>query len=347
MRNLNKSGIYKITNLLTDDFYIGSSKNVSKRWNQHCFRSRNNSRRPTYFHTMLKEYGVRNFSVEIIEECDSDVSVLRDREQYYINYLKPLYNTLKDAISCIYKHTEDDIAKIKAGVAEARERISKERGNYLTPEGKETHKEKCSNISQERRDRYARETVAALKVAKKRQKDLADAFAKKYLRLIERMQKEGFNLSQIAAKLTAEGHTSRRGGIWTDQTVRQILKRTNRHVAAKDNSAAEKTRKQKADAFAERFHDIIQDMKESGMNLSEIAERLNADGHKSRRGATWTYQNVGQIMKRQAQAEKPPQVSMKARDLSSEILGNKITQVVRQDVKIDTGKRFIGWDRKN
>ena len=29
------SGVYKITNTITGDFYIGSSKNVKKRWVEH------------------------------------------------------------------------------------------------------------------------------------------------------------------------------------------------------------------------------------------------------------------------------------------------------------------------
>ena len=30
------SAVYKITNTITGDFYIGSSKNVKKRWTNHC-----------------------------------------------------------------------------------------------------------------------------------------------------------------------------------------------------------------------------------------------------------------------------------------------------------------------
>lgn len=29
------SGVYKITNTVTGDFYIGSSKNVKRRWTEH------------------------------------------------------------------------------------------------------------------------------------------------------------------------------------------------------------------------------------------------------------------------------------------------------------------------
>jgi group I intron endonuclease len=41
----------------------------------------------------LLKYGYSNFSLEILEYCGSNV--LKKREQYYINILKPEYNILK------------------------------------------------------------------------------------------------------------------------------------------------------------------------------------------------------------------------------------------------------------
>lgn len=31
-------GVYKVTNVLNDDCYIGSTLDISKRWKQHLFR---------------------------------------------------------------------------------------------------------------------------------------------------------------------------------------------------------------------------------------------------------------------------------------------------------------------
>lgn len=83
------SGIYKITNIITGDFYIGSSKDIKHRWIAHksssTFRQHPNSR----LYQDISHYGIDNFTIEIIEETES----LREREQYYIETLKPVYNT--------------------------------------------------------------------------------------------------------------------------------------------------------------------------------------------------------------------------------------------------------------
>jgi len=59
----------------------------------------------------LVKNGYSNFSLEILEYCD--LSVLIEREQYYLDLLKPEYNILKTAGSRLnFKHSEETIAKI-------------------------------------------------------------------------------------------------------------------------------------------------------------------------------------------------------------------------------------------
>jgi group I intron endonuclease len=43
----------------------------------------------------LLKYGYSNFSIDILEYCE--LNVLIEREQYYINHLKPEYNIYKRA----------------------------------------------------------------------------------------------------------------------------------------------------------------------------------------------------------------------------------------------------------
>ena len=82
------SGVYKITNNITGDFYIGSSKNIENRWYQHrspsCQKQHSNSK----LYKAMANYGLDNFTFEIIEETAD----LRNREQYWIEQLKPSYN---------------------------------------------------------------------------------------------------------------------------------------------------------------------------------------------------------------------------------------------------------------
>jgi group I intron endonuclease len=61
----------------------------------------------------LLKYGHSKFSLEILEYCAPEKYI--EREQYYIDLLKPEYNTLKIAGSSLgFKHSEETIAKISA-----------------------------------------------------------------------------------------------------------------------------------------------------------------------------------------------------------------------------------------
>ena len=82
------SGVYKITNNITGDFYIGSSKNIKHRWTQHRSPSAHKQLSNSKLYKAMAQYGRDNFTIEVIEETTD----LHNREQYYIEYLKPVYN---------------------------------------------------------------------------------------------------------------------------------------------------------------------------------------------------------------------------------------------------------------
>jgi hypothetical protein len=97
---------------------------------------------------------------------------------------------------------------------------------HFTPEGLASIKVKLTQrLTPERRRQFAEDTRTARRLAEQARKRAADVFAKLYAPMIETMQDDGMTVSQIVARLNATGHLSRRGGPWTDQTVRQVLKR--------------------------------------------------------------------------------------------------------------------------
>jgi len=49
----------------------------------------------SYIYSALIKHGYSNFTLEILEYCDKDKVI--EREQYYLNILKPNYNLLKTA----------------------------------------------------------------------------------------------------------------------------------------------------------------------------------------------------------------------------------------------------------
>ena len=85
-------GVYKITNTVNGCFYIGSSLNVKHRMSVHRCKSMWKQLPSNKMYQDMAEIGVEKFTFEIIEECDK--SVLREREQYYIELLQPQYNQL-------------------------------------------------------------------------------------------------------------------------------------------------------------------------------------------------------------------------------------------------------------
>ena len=82
------SGVYKITNNITGEFYIGSSKNIERRWSTHKSPSRWKLRSGMKLYQAFIKYGLNNFTFDIIEETTD----LHNREQYYIEQLNPSYN---------------------------------------------------------------------------------------------------------------------------------------------------------------------------------------------------------------------------------------------------------------
>jgi len=108
-RENTKSGIYRWNNLITKKSYIGSAINISKRFT--VYYSLASINRKLYqsssaIYTAILKYGYSNFSIDILEYCNT--SSLIEKEQYYIDLLKPEYNILKIAYSRIgHKHTEN------------------------------------------------------------------------------------------------------------------------------------------------------------------------------------------------------------------------------------------------
>lgn len=81
------TGIYKITNIENQMCYVGQAVNIADRWKTHIKRGVgaetpiNNKLYPA-----MKQFGVENFTFEIIEECER--SRLNEQEEYWQNFYK-------------------------------------------------------------------------------------------------------------------------------------------------------------------------------------------------------------------------------------------------------------------
>ena len=82
--------VYRITNTITGDFYVGSSKDVKRRWASHKCPSTWNKCPNNPLYKDMQKYGLEKFDFEVIEEVEE--SFLKKKEQKFIETLKPTYN---------------------------------------------------------------------------------------------------------------------------------------------------------------------------------------------------------------------------------------------------------------
>jgi group I intron endonuclease len=89
------TGVYAITNLVNGNQYIGSAKNIAKRWRVHICMLNSGTHANRHLQGAWNLYG--NFEFTIIEECDKNV--LLEREQYYMDSVQHEYNVRAIATS--------------------------------------------------------------------------------------------------------------------------------------------------------------------------------------------------------------------------------------------------------
>lgn len=86
------SAVYKITNTITGDFYIGSSKNVYQRWADHKCPSVWKRRPNNPMYQDMHKYGVDKFTFQVLGSVIPEY--LKQVEQGLIEALQPTYNKI-------------------------------------------------------------------------------------------------------------------------------------------------------------------------------------------------------------------------------------------------------------
>ena len=83
-----KSGIYCICNLVNGKLYIGQAADFKLRWRGHISRLNRGSKYSNpHLLAAWKKYGPEAFVFEIIEYVPKDKELLKEREQYWMDYL--------------------------------------------------------------------------------------------------------------------------------------------------------------------------------------------------------------------------------------------------------------------
>lgn len=77
------TGIYKITNLITNECYIGQARNIADRWTEHAKCGLGiDTPAANKLYKAMQEYGLFNFTWELLEEVPAEQ--LNEKEKYYI-----------------------------------------------------------------------------------------------------------------------------------------------------------------------------------------------------------------------------------------------------------------------
>nr|QCW06955.1 hypothetical protein [Drechslerella brochopaga] len=100
--NKGRSGVYHWVNLENGKSYIGSSVNLGRRLQHYYsmgFLLLQVKKNKSMIYRALLKYGYSKFNLKILEYCEPDKCL--EREQYYIDLIKPEYNILKIAGSSL------------------------------------------------------------------------------------------------------------------------------------------------------------------------------------------------------------------------------------------------------
>lgn len=84
------SAVYKIVNTVTGDFYVGSSRNVKRRWAAHKCKSTWNELPNNKLYQDFQKYGLDKFRFQILAPVMPEY--LTQVEQEFIDFLHPTYN---------------------------------------------------------------------------------------------------------------------------------------------------------------------------------------------------------------------------------------------------------------
>lgn len=149
-----KTGIYKITNTITNCSYIGSSVNIDRRFRQHRHSLKHNKHVNTYLQNSWNKYGENVFIFEIIEIV-VDFNNLLKREQYHIDI-------------CNFKYNLNVVTPTRLGSkanAETKKRLSESHKGKISPKkGLKTGKPAWNSG---KTDVYSKESLQKMSASKK------------------------------------------------------------------------------------------------------------------------------------------------------------------------------------
>lgn len=170
----NYSGIYCLRNTIDNRCYVGSAQKLNYRLWNHKHRLIKGTHANNILQNFVNKYGIDSIYFEILEPVD--INNLIEREQYYINTLKPEFNILPKAGSSagviMSEEQKIKISKNRTGILhteDTKKRISETMKGV--PKSKEHSakvglKHKGKTVSQEQKDKISKANKGKISTSK-------------------------------------------------------------------------------------------------------------------------------------------------------------------------------------
>lgn len=149
------SAVYKITNKITGECYVGSSKNVYSRWANHKCPSTWKKHLNNRMYQDMQKYGVEQFYFEII--VPAAPTHLKICEQEFIDIYHPTYNNNRANTGIDTSDMNEYRKQLQKQYREEhREEFNEYHRQYLqaNKEYNEEHREYCRKWAKEHRDYF-------------------------------------------------------------------------------------------------------------------------------------------------------------------------------------------------
>ena len=157
------SGIYKIeSKKFPQKFYIGSAKDITKRWHNHLINLSNNIHHSHILQSHYNEFGKEDLKFSVLEECNENELINKERE--YLKSNNTYFNIYKEPGSPKNHHFSDEARK-NMGKAHLGKKQSEEtkRKRSLSMMGHSVSKETIKKI-QEKRKNYKHSEITRNKL---------------------------------------------------------------------------------------------------------------------------------------------------------------------------------------
>ena len=194
-----KAGIYRIINSSNGKCYVGSSIDINRRRLEHFSALSHNRHVNNHLQNAYNKYGKDSFIFEVIENLEITDNIKEDlleREQFWIDNLRPEYNILLVAGSNLgYHHTEETKQKIsnstkgvKKSESHAKHIREGQKGRVLSEE----HKAKLSQAAKHRKSQSHHSIINIDGVVYNSIKEASERTGVKYNTIQKRLKNPNF-----------------------------------------------------------------------------------------------------------------------------------------------------------